>query len=359
MADPTVTGPQIDAIVKYAERYEPRLFATLVNGFDAMSDLTVITNVRKALNLTKLKAGKGARPFTSKFEAGGSDLSYTGRKLVVEEGKRELYIDPSIYRDSWMTQVRTAGINPMEIPFAAFVWQQVILELLAEINDHTIYNGFDKADAVAWASGDTYTAGDYVTFGSNPIDYYKALASTSAGESPDTHPAKWEMVNAEAIAKGLGTLIAEEITASNLTPVTTGALSASNAYEQFTAMWRSLPIAYRKFGATIYCSWNNSDFLQDDIENKVGKYVEVDDREQVMFLRKTGRKCVIKPVTWMGDSGRLIATPQSNLLLGTDAGSDFNQIRTIEDMWTLQAGINFALGLQIRDLEALRVNDQV
>ena len=48
-----------------------------------------------------------------------------------------------------------------------------------------------------WDSGTAYTAGQYVWFPDKNGDIYRALEDTSAGESPDTHSAKWDSVNAE------------------------------------------------------------------------------------------------------------------------------------------------------------------
>lgn len=349
----------VAALAAYAGKYQKKLFSTLVNMLDFASDLTILRDIKNSLNLTKLTVGKGARPYSKVFEAKGGDLGYTPRVLSVLMGKRDISIHPNDYRSTWMSEVMRPGVNPHDIPFAAYVWDQVLKELAAEINDRAIYFGFDKGDAVAFAGGDTYSEGDYITFASNGItDYYKCIADTTAGQSPTTHPAKWEMVNAEAITIGLAKRIADAVAASSVKVISTGALASDSAYEQFTAMWRGLPVSYRKYGACIYGSWGSSDFLQDDIENKVGKYVEIDDKTNIMYLRKTGRKCIIKPSTWMGDSGRLIATPKENLLVGTDQLSDMNKINVDKHLRTLDAGIDFALGTQIRDLDAMVVNDQ-
>ncbi|MNF00557.1 hypothetical protein D3C80_1994010 [compost metagenome] len=61
----------------------------------------------------------------------------------------------------------------------------------------------------------------------------------------------------------------------------------------------------------------------------------------------------------MNTSSRLITTPKENLLLGCDLLSDLNKINTVPALWTMQVGIAFGIGFQIRDLEAIKVNDQV
>ncbi len=48
-----------------------------------------------------------------------------------------------------------------------------------------------------WDSDIAYSAGDYVWFPDKEGDVFEALEATSAGESPDTHSAKWSNINAE------------------------------------------------------------------------------------------------------------------------------------------------------------------
>jgi hypothetical protein len=354
-----VAAPLLAALIAYAGKYDKQLYSTLVNGMDAANDVTLLSNIKNKLQLTKLKAGKGARPYSSNFEGGRQgDLDYSGTTLEVEMGKRDLLIEPYKYRDTWMSEVMRPGVNPDDIPFAAYVWDQVIKELQAELNDQTIYFGFDKSTAVAFAAGATYAVGAYITFNNGVFtDYYQCVTNTVAGESPTTAPAKWKMVNAEAICVGFGKRIADAITAGKIVPVATGAVTSADAYGQFTQLWRSMPIPYRKAGANIYASWSLADSLMDDFENKVSKYVEMDPLTGDMFLAKTERKCRIVRATWMTGSGRLICTPKENLLIGTDLLSDTQKINTDIQLRTIEAGIDFELGTQIRDFEAIRVSN--
>lgn len=353
------TSPDITALAAYAGMYEKFLFSTLVNELDAVSDVTLISDIKNKLNMTKLRAGNGARPYSSTTQARPTDLQYTGRILTTNEGKRDLEIEPYKYRSTFMSENMQPGHNPTDVPFSAYVWAQVMKELAAEINDKTVYFGFDKTTATVFDAGTVYHAGDYVTIVATDtiLDYWKCLATTTAGQTPTTTPSKWQQVNAEAIAPGFAALIAAEITATNLAPVTLGTVDNTNAYAQFTALWRSLPIAYRNAGACIFSSWSNADNLADDFENKVTKYTEVDLVTGKMYLSKTDRKCEIVRATWMTGSSRLIATPKENLLIGMDRLSDLNKINTFQKLRTLEAGIDYNIGMQIRDLAAIKVSE--
>jgi len=354
------TSPDITALAAYAGLYEKQLFSTLVNELDAVTDLTLIQDVKNKLNMTKLRAGNGARPYSVGTTARAGDLAYTGRVLEVTQGKRDLEVEPLKYRSTWMSEVMRPGVNPDDMPFAAYVWAQVMKELAAEINDKTVYFGFDKATAAAYAGGTAYAVGDYMiyTAADGFDDYWKCISATTAGQTPVTHPAKWLQVNAEAISVGFGVRLAAAITAGlPIAPVATGALTNTTAYDQFTSVWRALPIAYRKAGATIFAGWNSTDLLADDFETRVTKYTETDPATGKVYLSKTNRKCQIIPATWMGSSGRLICTPKENMLIGTDRISDLNKINTFQKLRTMEAGIDFVIGTQIRDLSALVVNN--
>lgn len=347
-----------DALVKYAERYEKKLFSTLINQLAVRDDITVMTTVRNAVNMTKLGISGQARPFTSKWQGKDGQLNFTGRQLKAEPGKREVPIDPSDFWDTWMTELRSEGLMPKDLPFAQYIFNRIRDEFVAEINDHITWEGFDKSKATAYSGTATYNVGDYVTYGTDG-DYYRCEVATSQGEDPVGTPAKWTLVNNLAITEGFKDKIKDEISGANLTAVSTGSITSTNAYDQFTEMFRSMTAPYRAKGVTIFCSQESAFKLDDDFESKVGKYTEIDQQTGERFLAKTGRKCRIKPVTWMGDSEGLIATRKENLLMGTDAVSDFNRLHTHENHYTIDLSIVFSLGYQIRDLDAMRVNDQI
>ena len=351
--------PNVTAIQNYAGKYERKLISTLVSGLDFMADTTGRFNLKEPLNLTKLLVADGARPYSSSVDVSPDDLKYTGRTLSVKLGKRDIEIEPAKYIDTWQSEVLSGAIDDKKIPMEKFVWQKVIESIQAELNDKTAYFGFDSSNATAYSGAATYAAGDYITYTvGTTTDYYKCLSTTVAGEDPVGTPAKWQKVNAEAIAEGWGTIIADLLTAGTITAISTGTIdnAAVYAYEQFKKMWRSLPVPYRKKGAVIYCSYNNWDYLFDDFENKIGKYTDTD-QDGNFYLKGTGRRCRLIPATWMGTSGRLICTPKENMLFGTNVLSDLNKINTVEQLHTLQATVKFFLGFEIRDPEAIRVND--
>lgn len=357
-----LTAVDVSALAAFPGKYERQLFSTMINSMDIAKDITLIPNVKKKLNLTKLKVKKGARPYSGTHEPDTGDLIYTPRVLEVKVGKRDLLIDPEDYRSTWMADEVGAGsgASKKNIPFEQYVWAQVMKALGAEINDETAYFGVDLSAITVnvFNAGATYTTGQYISFG-NPTRWYRALANTAAGESPTTTPAKWKDVTAIVIAKGLGTIIAEELTAANLTAIATGAITdGATAKAAFKKIFRAHTDAYKGMGLVTFCSWTDYEYLLDGLSENT-KYTNPDGSPVgQLYLPETGKKNLVKPVTWMNGSRRLICTPAENLIMGTDLLSDLNDIKVVEDVYTLKTGIKFVLGWQIRDLEALKVGDQ-
>ena len=60
----------------------------------------------------------------------------------------------------------------------------------------------------------------------------------------------------------------------------------------------------------------------------------------------------------MAGSSKLICTPTSNLILGTDQLSDLNSLTAIPKHYTLESSLSFLIGTQIKDLDVLTMNEQ-
>jgi hypothetical protein len=339
------------------------LFTTLINGLDIAQDVTVETMVKSKLQFTKLSVSDGARPYSATEEIEGDELTYSGITLEVLQGKRELSIEIKRYYAQWLQEtMRGSGAakGAMDIPFAQYTWSKVIEKLQEEINNKTSYFGFTKGDAVAYATGDTYSVGDYVTFTVGTIaHYYKAVAAVSTGETPTAAAAKWQKVNAEAIAPGLGEHLAALITAGDVTVTTTGVIdNASNyAVASLRAIWGDVNESYKNKGVKAYMARNVYELYLEDYGDKVGKFTEGDSSGK-RFLYLSDGKCELCPVSWMSGSNRVIMTPKENVILGTDLLSDMNEIEIVKStLWTIKAGISFVLGFKFRDAEAIWCND--
>jgi hypothetical protein len=301
--------PDTSALAAYAGKYEQKLFATLRNALDIFKDITLIPGIKNTLKLTKLTVKDGVRAYRETFDAADDDLAYSGRDLSVELLKRDILINPLKYRSTWMSEVMQGGVNPTDIPFAKFVNEKVAEKVGQEVND-----------------------GAY-------------LAAKGAGTSVATS------------FDGIGTLIAAAITATTLTPIATGAITNTNAVAKVELMMKAMPTAYRKAGFNLYVSYDVFDKYNEDYREKYSKNYEMN-ADGYFYIDNTGRKVKLMPVSWMGTSQRIIATPKENLLAGVDALADQDKLHVDTELEIVKWRMLFAVGFQIRDLAAIKVNDQ-
>jgi len=354
----TTNNPVVASLAAYPGKYQKELITRFYNGMDFAMDITVIPDVKSKLNLTKLSIGDTARPYTGSFVAKDGDLTYTPRVLEVFRSQRDIEVNPEKYRTTWMAEYQGPGSSSDQkaIPFAQATWELVMGEQAADINDHVAFGGVGTAAFTAFATGDTAASGALVSWSDGTrTNYYKTTASVTSGQTPVTHASKFTNYNREAIAIGLGTIITTEIAASNITPVSTGAIDSSNGYTQALAIFRSLPVAARRGGVTMYCSYTDFEAIIDHYQSSVGKYTQAEG--QPMFLPNTNQQCRLLPCTWI-TGRRIFVGKKSNFLYGTDKLSDMNTITTIPKHYSVEASMSALHGFQIADLSAMACNNQ-
>ncbi|MES2810025.1 MAG: hypothetical protein V4619_15445 [Bacteroidota bacterium] len=358
MATPDTTN-----IANYFGKVAPRLFATVLNKMDIAKDIPLITNVKNKLKLTRLIINGEPKPYTGVHNAQDNDIAYSGRDLVVDAFQRDLLIMPSKYRLTYLSDFRDPGegTNNKSIPFVQFTYNRIVEEQAAAFNNKTAFFGVGTAAFAAYSGAATYAVGDLVTFTTGgELQYWKAIATTSAGQSPDTHPAKWLKANALAITKGLGTILKADransvIPAANV--ASTGAITGADALAQVKAIWRKLPDAVKAQGAEMNMARTIGEYLLDDIETKLSKYTEKDN-SGTLYLPGTDGKCAIKIRSWMSGSGMVFATPRENLMMGTDLLTDLSTPTFIPDVYTIKGGYSGVMGFNYQDENVLAINDQ-
>lgn len=366
----------VSAVTAYADEHKRDIIATIINGLDVAKEVMVIPNVKNKVALTKLVVGNGFRPYSATTEFKAGQLKFSDRYLETLTGKRELLLDIRYYKTkhlAWRTSPGNRASKTFnDMDFAPFVWDQVVKGLHREINDETAYFGFDKSLATAYSGAATYANLAYITFTQNSVlEYFQNTSgsTTTAGQSPDTHPGKWTNVTARAVVPGFKYHIDAAI-AAGFAPTTTGAITdGTTAVAAFKELYRDFIPAIKQWGVIVHCSYTDSEFLMDGLESNITKYTtpEVSDliKMGMIPIPGTNYKGWAKPATWLGSSRRLIAEPMvpgtamgMNLVMGTDLLSDSNDIKTKENLWTTEAGILVDLGFQIQDLDALRLGDQ-
>lgn len=355
---PNTNNPVVASLATYPGTYQAALFRRFYNAMDFVNDVTVIPNVKYKLNLTKLSVSGSARPYTGTFVAENGDLNYTPKVLSVDRAQRDIEIHPDKYRSQFLGEFMDAGSDSgnKSIPFAQYTWETIMGEQAASFNDRLAWAGVGTAAFTTFATGDTASAGDLISWNDGTrLNYYKVLANVSSNQTPVTHPAKFQNYNVEAITIGWKKRIADAISGSEYTVTTTGSVDSTNGYSAAIAVFRALPAAIQSAGAVLFCSYTDYYAIIDHYESSVGKYTMAD--AKIQYLPKTMNKCVLKACTWI-TSRRIFATPKENILYGTDRLSDMNTITTIPQHYTVEAGMTSLHGFQIRDFSAFASNDQ-
>jgi hypothetical protein len=360
----TLMGPgstEVAAIAKWAGMYSKTFLSQMLNGLDLLKDLSVDRNVsRHGKLLPKFKAQGGLRPLdTSVSSRDGVEREWSGRKLFVYDAMKIFSIIPDDLIASFQSDMLAPGAT--QIPFAQWVWQKEMEKLASEINDNA-YLAEYAGEAPLFNASIVYTFSAsvpvYVKFG--PLrDIYKLVSTTTAGQSPETHAAKWTKINASAIATGIGTILAKEITASAVTPIATGAITNANALTKVEQMYNAMTVPHKNKGGIVRVS---SDVYRKYVEHERSVYgntvasPEFGDGKK--YIYGTGKKWEIRECTWMNASQRIIMTQFDNLAFGTNLVEIPGVTNSVPTLHGMDFVSKFLIGFEISDLENLYVNDQ-
>lgn len=281
----------------------PKIFRKNINALN-LSDQGILMykNVKTSQALPKSSVSGGPRPYRAQDDT-TDPFSVADRILTVNQSKWDFDIDVEKFRNTYLAKYKPGGPA-----FAEWIISEVSAAYLAAINNSTVYLGVYNA------------------------------AGTSAA----------------ALATGWGTLIADEITALALTPVTTTAITTgATAFAAVQAIAAAAPAWMREKGYRIFCSYAVFDFYAQEYAAKFGYQFNADATNR---YRINNQNAFLQPVSWMGTSGRLLATIDDNLAMGTDG--DNITVATSVRRNIIEARLMMPIGLQIGDMEALLVSTQ-
>ncbi|MNX09503.1 hypothetical protein D3C86_392340 [compost metagenome] len=355
-------SPDIAAIQKYVASIKPSLLRKYFNGLAIINDITFQPNVANKLVLPKLIVTGKPRPYTGNHKPNAADIGYGDRELIVDDFQRDIAIDPRKYRNTYLSKFRPAGsgANSNVIPFAEYTVETILLQNASMLNNHTAWKGLGRSAFSNYNPATAYVVGNRIKFtgADEEPHYYICKTNTNAGESPTTHPAKWDNKDELAVAEGLGTKLKAGRTAGSILSASTGVITKADGHEQALTVYRTLPEELRNQAPDVrlYGSSDTIDLITDGFKDTIGKYTSPDGK--ITYLPKTDNKCQLVKASWMNGSGALVASPQSNLYIGTDLLSDLNTINTVPQVYHLDMGLTGVIGFQYADDEAVVMNDQ-
>jgi hypothetical protein len=361
----TAVSANIDQIAGFLKKNDKAIIGRMLNGMSFFNDPTLgkMFNLRTETVLPKYTGAKGARQLNTDILKAKSKGAWGKRNIVPRYGMKILRFVPNDYLGTYFSEF--VGVNDKKVPFEAFIMNEEMKTLAAEINDNIYLSKFVNASAYDALKAD-YAIGDYAVFGEDSI-VYKAIATPATGESPGTAAAKWEDADASVMMDGPGTIIVEEITAGNLAAYAGGAYDNTDAYGVIKGQWEddvTEAIKNSDSGMVAYVSFAAAEDIAQDQNTKFGSgkgIANADIEEGVPFyLKHTNKRLLVIPSLWMGTSRRIIITKRKNLHFGTDILSDSNSIgKVIEDLHGYTTLSKWVLNSQIGDLEVLSVNNQL
>lgn len=248
-------------------------------------------------------------------------VSYDARILKVRDCKVDLEIIPAQYEKTYLGKYKKQGSNNTDIPFEQYLFQQIILKARRAMHLLAIYKGIYNAAGVTTAS--TLT--------------------------------------------GFLKLVADEITATKISPIVTGAITDANVIAKLLLVYDGLGDEYKEEGVQMKVNSQIFDWVYrkfNPITNPtLVATANLADAEaaRVNYLTLPGANAILVRESGLGASQRVIATPKQNMVFGCDSLSDSANIETQRFDRKIKVMIDWKAGVQFKEIHAraLAVNDQV
>lgn len=280
----------------------PRMFRKNINELNLSEQgILVYKNVKTPIALPRVSVTGGPRPYRAADDT-TEPFVVDDRILTVRQSKWDFDIDTEKFRNTYL-----AKYKPGSAGYAEWIIDEVSKAYLSAINTSTVYPGVYNA------------------------------AGTGAAD----------------LADGFGTLIAAAVTAGKVPVTTTAITTGATAFAAVQAMVSAAPAWMREKGFRILCSYAVFDFYAQEYAKQFGYQFNADVTNR---YRINNQNAFLQPVSWMGTSGRLIATIDDNLAMGTDG--DAVQVATSVRRNIIEARLMMPIGFQIADLDAMLVSTQ-
>jgi hypothetical protein len=304
----------------YVRTYAEEMFTELFYSFKTSELAQMFEGIKGEHVITQLEIGENlARRWNKSFEPVADAATHKPRVLKTVLNKVDFAVTPQDYEFSYLGAARKKGQDPADWPFQAYVMEKVLAKLNQEF------------EVAAWkgVAAAVPASGDYLR---ETFDGYLQI-------------------------------IAAALTATDITAVATGAISAANIIEKLRLMWESVLPVYKENGTDIFCSYTIYDMYRKAYKDayKVDPaYLEVTNSgyRGIDYELGNGNTRII-PINGMSGSGRVIMTPRENLTLGIDSSSDV-MFNVEQEKRELHFWMDFRMGAQILMQKdgILVVNDQ-
>lgn len=301
------------ALGAYIRKDKGGLISKMLLGMDIDDRMEVWDDCKDQVPMPSLGITDLVKPANNTtFAPTSNALAIGARILQVRAWKVDLQLVPADLVKSWLGAYKKKGSNAFDIPFEQYIMNHIIAKIHENIRMKALFAG-------------TYN---------------------SAGTTPG------------AIMDGLKKLIADEITATTITPVTTGAVTSSNIITSLEAVYDAIGEAYKNTETQALVSPTLFDWYTRKYRTDFGGNMDYNGMA-IGSLRLDGTSCIVKREPGLTGSQRIIVTPKSNIVYGVDSLADTNNMEVQKFDRTIKILIDGKSGVQFKEIhsDALAVNN--
>jgi hypothetical protein len=275
---------------------------------------TVMDGVKDELPLPNLEVDDVIQPGNSEtWNPIANSIKFGARIAKVRDWKIDLTIVPTKLEKTWLGQYYDKGSRAFQMPFEQFVFEHIVQKAQESIRLKALYKGV-----------------------------YNGAGTTTV-----------------AIFDGLNKIVADAITATEIVPVVTGAITSSNVVEKLEAVYDGLGEAYKSEETQMSVAPNIFDWYvrrYRDLYHSAPIYKGV---AQDM-VKLDGTNCWVMREPGLAGSQRVICTTKENKVYVCDSIDDVSNIEVQRDKRVINVLIDAKSGVQLKQTKggAVSCNDQ-
>lgn len=306
------------AFQAYVEEHSSSLYSRLFLGFLTSQHVVAHEGVKGRKTLNELALADLFRRYAVDFSAVSNAMSITPKTIETTQAKIDLTLAPVEFEGNYLGFLRQTGQNPRDFPFQAYILDKVMKKATEEVE----------------------------------ISYWKGEAAGAPAAS-DTLVQLYD---------GILHRIADAITATDLTPYSSGVLTDANILGHVEAMFDLVGDHWKSGTIKLFLSHSNYSKLLRNYRNDIGKYTSQQMTNNVFRLPEFGNLEVV-PTMGMQNSNRLVMTVAGNLQYAYDGPGDMSMMNFEWNKRKLDMWMDIRIGAQALYLDdasaAIIVNDQV
>lgn len=302
----------VAALGDYHREHRDILVSEILLDQSFQEKFEVLDDVTDELPLPSLAVSDLLKPADPvNFTPTTNALAFGARVLKVRGMKVDLLLIPQVLEKTWLGKMKNPS-DPFDMPFEAFIMNYISTKVKENLHLQGLFRGV------------------YNAAGTTPID----------------------------TMDGFLTKIAASITATDIAPVITGAITADNVIDKLEQTYDGLGEAYKSVPTQMFVSPSVFDWYgrkYRSLYNGSPIYSGIK-RDRVTL---DGTMCDLVREPGLGTSQRLMCSPKENFTMGVDSLNDYNMDiqkfnRSIKILIDLKAGV------ELKEIHgnALAVNDQ-